>query len=138
MANKEAIMDKIVRNMKQRGFSGATRTATGLQLQKSSGAADATKILQVVYVDKSGNAPQIGVSDAVSPFLGIGVAAPGSIKIIGGTADTTLALTMDSIEALVLLSAISGMANDIVLEEGATNTEVGRIAGHSDVLGLGE
>lgn len=128
MANKEAIMDKIVRNMKQRGFSGTTRTATGLL---SDG-------LIVSYVEKDGSTPQIGVSDAASPFLGIGVAAPGSIKIKGAAGETTLALIMASVENVSLLAEISGMANDIVIEDGDTTTELARIAGQSDVLGLGE
>lgn len=128
MANKEAIMDKIVRNMKQRGFSGATRTATGLV---SDG-------LIVSYTDKDGDAPQIGVSDATSPFLGIGVAAPGSIKIKGAGGENSIAAMLTSVENVSLLAEISGLANDIVLEEGDTTTELARIAGQSDVLGLGE
>jgi hypothetical protein len=125
MANKEAIMDKIVRNMKARGLD-ATRTSTGLL---SDG-------LIVSYSDKSGNAPQIGVDSSISPFLGIGVAAPGSIQI----EDTTkvAAASIDTAVRMALLSVISGLANDIVIlgTDGAANSI--RIAGHSDVLGLGE
>ena len=127
MANKEAIMDKIVRNMKARGLD-ATRTSTGLL---SDG-------LIVSYSDKSGNAPQIGVDSSSSPFLGIGVAAPGSIKIKGAAGENTIALMMVSADNLSLVSVVSGLANDIIIEAGDTTAELARIAGHSDVLGLGE
>ena len=126
MANKEAIMDKIVRNMKQRGYSTVARTAAGLT---SDG-------LLVSYVDKAGNAPQIGVDDTSSPFLGIGVGAPGSIQI-EDTAQVA-ADAIDTAERMALLSEISGMANDVVIlgTDGAAASI--RIAGQSDVLGLGE
>jgi hypothetical protein len=133
MANKEAILDKIARNMKQRGLS-AERVGETVEFTKAGGAGD---VLVVSYKDKEVQKPMGGVDDQASPFLGIGVAAPGSIKIKGAATENTVAAIFDDGDALELLAECSGHANDLVIEEGDTTTEITRIRGQADVLGLG-
>jgi hypothetical protein len=67
MANQEQILDKIVRNMKQRGYA-AERLDTTLELEKTGG-----DKLTVSYVEASIQKPMGGIDDSISPFLGIGV-----------------------------------------------------------------
>ena len=129
MANKDAIMDKIVRNMKQRGFSTAARTADGATVDG----------LTVSYQEKDGSSPQIGVGlvDASgSTVLGLGNVTAGSILIEDGSQLTADAI--DTAERMTLLSVVSGLANDVVISgtDGATDSI--RIAGSADAIGLGE
>jgi hypothetical protein len=79
----------------------------------------------------------IGVDDPASPFLGIGTGAPGSIKIKGAAAESTVAAIFDDGDALSLLAEVAGYANDVVVEDGGSTTELARIAGHDSLLGLG-
>jgi hypothetical protein len=134
MANKEAMLDKIARNLKQRGLSEAAvvRTASGVSVTKTGG-----DVLTVSYVDKSVQSPMGGVSPASSPYLGIGVAAPGSLKIKGAAAETTLAAILDTTEAAQLLAECSGYGNDVVIESGASTTELVRIRGVAEAQGMG-
>lgn len=134
MANKEQILDKITRNMKQRGYS-AERVGETCELTKAGGAGD---VLVVSYEDKEVQSPMGGVDDSQSPFLGIGIGAPGSIKIKGASGENTAADIFDDGDALALLAECAGKANDIIVEEGDTTDEVTRIAGHADLLGLGQ
>ena len=66
MANKDAILDKIVRNMNQRGLgAGSSRVGDTVGFVKAA----ATGYTTVVsYVDTAGDAPQIGfgLSDSTS------------------------------------------------------------------------
>lgn len=133
MANKSAILDKIVRNMGQRGYASAVvRSGDTVLVTKTGG-----DVLTVSYVDKSVQSPMGGVSAAASPFLGIGVAAPGALKIKGAAAETSIAAIFDTVEAIQLLNEMSGYANDIVIERGDNTTELARLRGHESVLGLG-
>ena len=134
MANKEQILDKITRNMKQRGFS-AERVGETCELTKAGGTGD---VLVVSYEDKQVQSPMGGVDDTQSPFLGIGIAAPGAIKIKGAAGENTISDIMDDADALELLAECAGKANDIIVEEGDSTTELTRIKGHADLLGLGQ
>lgn len=125
MANKKQLLDKIERNMKQRGYAADVSRP------------DADTLLvdgvTVSYVDKSIQSPMGGVDDATSPFLGVGIAAPGSLKL----ADTgaLLAAVISSEARIALLAECGGKANDLVIE--GSDGEI-RIAGQADVIGLGE
>jgi hypothetical protein len=132
MANRSPILDKLVRNMLQRGYANTVRSGDSVLVTKTGG-----DVLTVTYVDKSIQSPMGGVSAAASPFLGIGTAAPGLLKIKGAAAETTIAGIFDTVEALALLNELAGFANDIVVESGASTTELARIRGHESVLGLG-
>jgi hypothetical protein len=133
MANRSAILDKIVRNMAQRGYGSAVvRSGDSVLVTKTGG-----DVLTVTYVDKSVQSPMGGVSAAASPFLGIGIAAPGALKVKGAAAETTIAAIVDTVEALQLLNELAGYANDIIVERGDNTTELARLRGHESVLGLG-
>ena len=131
MANKEQILDKIARNMGQRGHT-AERVGDTVEVTKTGG-----DILTVSYDDASIQSPMGGVDDTSSPFLGIGTANPGKIKIKGEAGENTIAAIMDQLEALALMSEVSGYANDIIIEEGDTTTELARIHGHAHLVSLG-
>jgi len=133
MANKNAILDKIARNMGQRGRS-AERVGDTVELTKADGTGD---VLVVSYTDKAGSSPMIGVSDAASPHLGIGIAAPGSIKIKGNAGENTIADIFDDADSLDLLAECTSYGNDVTVEQGDTTTEEARIAGQPDLIGLG-
>lgn len=132
MANRNAILDKIVRNMNQRGIAAVVRSGDNVLVTKTGG-----DVLTVSYVDKSVQSPMGGVSAAASPFLGIGIAAPGSLKIKGEAAASTIAAIFDTVEALQLLNELAGYANDIIVESGGTTAELARLRGHESVIGLG-
>ena len=131
MANKEQILDKVARNMKQRGHL-AERVAQSVEVEKAGG-----DVLVVSYVDASIQSPMGGISDSASPFLGIGIAAPGKIKIKGAAGENSIAAIMDTLEAVALMAELAGYANDIILEAGDTSAELARVHGHESVLGLG-
>lgn len=132
MANRSAILDKVVRNMLQRGYPNTVRSADTVLVTKTGG-----DVLTVSYTDKAVQSPMGGVSAAASPYLGIGVAAPGTLKIKGEAAATTIAAIFDTVEALALLNELAGYANDIVVESGGSTTELARLRGEPTVLGLG-
>jgi hypothetical protein len=134
MANKEAMLDKIARNLKQRGLaeSVVVRGATSVSVTKTGG-----DVLTISYVDKSVQSPMGGVSASAAPYLGIGIAAPGSLKVKGAAAETTIAAIVDTTEALQVLAVLSGFGNDVIIESGASTAELARIAGTSDLLGMG-
>ena len=131
MANKEAILDKIVRNMKQRGYS-AERLDQSLELEKTGG-----DKLTVSYEDASIQSPMGGVDDSASPFLGIGVASPGKLKVKGAAGESSIAAIFDTVEALSLMHELSGYANDVVVEDGDSSSELARIEGHEHLRSMG-
>jgi len=134
MANRDAILDKIARNLKQRGIPAASvvRQALSVEVTKTGG-----DIMTITYVDKSVQSPMGGVSPLTSPYLGIGVAAPGSLKIKGVVAETTIALILDTVEAVQVMVELAGFGNDIIIESGASTTELARVRGAVDVQGAG-
>ena len=131
MANRQAILEKIERNMKMRGVS-VERVGDTVEVEKTGG----DKLI-VSYEDKDLQKPMGGIDGSVSPFLGIGVAAPGSLKIKGAAAESTIAAIMDTSEALELMHEVSGYGNDVIIEDGGSTAELARVAGHETVLGLG-
>jgi hypothetical protein len=132
MANKEQILDKISRNMKQRGLS-AERVGETVEVEKTGG-----DKLTVSYQEKDVQSPMGGVDDKSSPFLGIGIAGAGSIKVKGAAGENAIADIIDTAEALELMNELGGFANDKIVEAGDSTTELARLRGQSDVLGLGE
>jgi len=138
MANKDQILDKIARNMKQRG-QAAERVGDSVVVENGS------NDLVVTYEAKDVQSPMGGINDTQSPFLGIGIAAPGSIKITGAGVSTanpaTVGELIDSAAAAITLAVVAAFANDIMLSNanaGAGADLDQRIGGHADVLGLGE
>jgi len=78
-----------------------------------------------------------GVNPASSPYLGIGVAAPGSLKIKGAAAEATITAIFDTSEALNVIAECSGFGNDVIVEAGNSTTELARIRGTAENIGMG-
>lgn len=132
MANPSAILQKISRNMKQRGYAAVEYTGTSVLVTKTGG-----DVLTVTYVAKSIQAPMGGIDPTVSPFLGVGIQAPGSLKMKGAAGENTLAAIMDTAEAAALLSELAGFGNDMVIEAGDSTTALATLSGSADAIGLG-
>lgn len=132
MANRSPILDKLVRNMLQRGYPNTVRSGDTVLVTKTGG-----HVLTVSYVSKQLQAPMGGVDPTVSPYLGIGVAAPGSLKVKGSSGENTIGAIVSAVEALALMQELAGFANDIVVEAGDTTAQLARIAGSADLLGMG-
>ena len=118
MANKVQILDKIQRNCEQRAISVERTDAESLKIE-----GDVT----VTYVEADIQKPMGGVDDSINPYLGIGVANPGQIKVDG---------PLDSLKKLRALRLIAGHANDIELAN--SGIEDGILEGHADLLGMGQ
>ena len=132
MANKKQILAKIARNAKQIGLTVNNESQTAVVIENGS------NDLTVSYVDASIQSPMGGVSDASSPFLGIGVANPGKIKIkSSSTANDNITDVIDSVVAAKVLHLCAGKANNIILENNDA-TFSAEILGHPDLLGMGE
>lgn len=117
MANKIQILDKIQRNCEQRAISVSRTDAETLVAGG----------LTITYVEAEIQSPMGGIDDSVNPYLGIGVAAPGKIKIDGA---------IDDLVKLRVLRIASGHSNDIELEN--SGIEDGILEGHVDLLGMGQ
>ena len=131
MAQKKAILDKVARNLGQLGLT-VSRDSDNVIIDN--GANDFT----ISLVDASIQLPMGGIDGSVSPFLGIGVAAPSKIKMKSSIATAgTIADVMDSVIALKVLHELCGFANNIVVEN-STASFSAELAGSCDVIGLGQ
>lgn len=125
------IMAKIARNCAQHGLTVNSNNGQAVVVENGS------NDLTVSYVAAAIDLPMGGVSPASSPFLGIGVVNPGQLKLkSASTAADTIADVMDSLVAAKLLHILSGMGNDIVLEN-SDATYTATIRGNPDNLGMG-
>lgn len=127
MSNPVQVLDKIKRNLDSVGVP-ATRNATSVTAAG----------LTVSYVDASIQSPLGGVSDSSSPYLGIGIANPGVIKIKGAATENTIAAIFVAASDLAVLACCTRFANDVVIEAGDTTTELARLAGHPDLKMMGQ
>jgi len=132
MANKKQILAKLARNAKQIGLTVNSESATAVVIENGS------NDLTISYVDASIQSPMGGVSDASAPFLGIGIAVPGKIKIKSAisTADDMTDI-LDSAVAAKVLALCCGMANNKILENSDASFSA-EIPGHPDLLMMGE
>lgn len=130
MANKVQILDKIKRNLDVLGVT-ATRGATSIVVENGS------NDLTITCEDADIQKPMGGVDGTSSPFIGIGVANPCTIKVKSAisTADT-VADVLDSDVAAKVLHLVAGHANDILLENSDASFAL-RMRGQVDLLGLG-
>jgi hypothetical protein len=124
------ILDKLARNLQQMGVS-ATRGATSVDVASAN-------VGSISLVDASVQSPMGGVDGSVSPFLGIGIAAPCKIKIKGAAGKNTLAAILASETDAKILAACSRPANNILVEAGDSATQLAEIPGHPDLLGMGQ
>lgn len=132
MANRKQILDKIARNLDMLGIPESRGAANSVIVDNGS------NDLTISYVDASIQLPMGGVDGSVTPFLGIGVANPGKIKIKSAILTAgTIADVIDSIMAARVLAVCAGMANNIVLENSDASFS-GEIRGDVDNLGMGQ
>ncbi len=126
------IMAKIERNARLLGLTIVSSSGTSVVIDNGSN--DFT----ISYVQPTITAPMGGVDPANSPYLGVGVVAPGQIKMkSSSTAADTIADVMDSLVAAKVLHMLGHMANDIVLEN-SDATYTATLRGSVDGLGLGQ
>lgn len=132
MANSKQILAKIARDAAQLGLTVNSQSASAVVIENGS------NDLTISYVDASIDAPMGGVSPTASPYLGIGIANPGKIKIKSAitTADT-IADVIDSDVAGKVLALCAGFANNIVLENSDAAYSL-EIRGHADLIGMGQ
>lgn len=123
MANDVQTLDKIQRNCEQLALP-VSRT-NSLELVAAG--------LTIVYEKADIQAPMGGIDQTVNPFLGIGVANPGIIVI----EKADLSMTADELR---MIRVVSGHANDISIRTAKANaaTELARLEGHVDLLGMGQ
>lgn len=125
------ILQKMARNAKMLGLTVNSESQTAVVIENGS------NDLTISYVDASFSPAVVGgVSDSVSPYLGIGVGNPGKVAISGANA-TTIATLIDSLVAAKVLAMCAALANDIQLLDN-TQASLGVIRGHSDIIGLGQ
>lgn len=124
--NKTQILNKIKRNLDMLKIS-ATQDATSITVDTA----------VISCVDAAIQAPMGGVNGAVSPFLGIGVAAPGQIKLKGAAGENTVAAIVDSELRAIVLSLLVAFANDVVIEAGDATTQLALIPGSVDLQVMG-
>lgn len=125
--NKVQILDKLQRNLLQRGLS-PVRGATSITIAG----------FVISCVDASIQAPMGGVDGTVSPFLGIGVASPGTIKIVpDGTKATIPQIFLDE-ASLIVLRELCGFANNIVIMNYADAVVVATLTGSADLHMMGQ
>lgn len=125
------MLDKFARNCEQLGLT-VTRDADTVVIDN--GANDLT----ISLVDASILKPMGGVDPAVSPFLGIGVAAPCTIKVksVVHAADTVVDV-IDSAIAAQVFRVVAGFANDVTLENGDAGYVL-TLRGSVDLIGMGQ
>ena len=121
MANAVSILDKIERNCKQLGLTTSRTSASALVAEG----------MTITYSSAVIQAPMGGVDGSASPFLGIGVAAPGKIAMDLGGAD------LSTRAKIQVLHIVAGHANSIVLSNASTSAVNGELQGHVDQLGMG-
>ncbi len=125
------ILDKLARNLQQMGIAAA-RGATSVTITGAN-------IASISLVDASVASPMGGVDGSVSPFLGIGVAAPCKIKLKGAATKNTVGAILASATDAKVLAACAHFANNILIEEGdAPHATLAEIPGHPDLIGLGQ
>jgi hypothetical protein len=128
---KRQVLNKIARNLDMLGLT-VTRSGDDVVV------ANASNALTVSYVDASIMAPMGGIDGSASPFLGIGIANPGKIRIkSSSTAADAITDVLDSVIAAKVFHAVSALANNIILEnsDATFSTE---IRGNVDNVGLGQ
>lgn len=132
MANTAALMNKIARKATQLGLT--VNSNSGAAVVIDNGSNDLT--ISVVAADIA--APMGGVDPAVSPFLGIGIANPGKLKMkSSSTAADDVSDVLDSVVAAKVLHMLGSFANDVVLEN-SDATFTATLRGDADNLGMGQ
>lgn len=126
------IMAKVARNATQLGLTVLSSSSAAVVID------NASNDLTVSYVAASIDLPMGGVDSSVSPFLGMGIANPGKLKVKSSIATVgDLTDVMDSAVALTVLKMLGGFANDVVLENSTASFSLS-LRGDVDLLGMGQ
>lgn len=126
------IMAKIARNCEQLGLTVNSNSGSAVVIENGS------NDLTVSYVAASIDLPMGGVSPASSPFLGVGIVAPGTLKLkSSSTAADAITDVLDSVVAAKVFKVLVGMGNDILLEN-SDATFSSTIRGHAELTGMGQ
>lgn len=138
MANSVQILAKIAHVAEAAGLTVVSLTADSLTIDGG-----ATDDVLIKYQEADLSSPMGGVSDAASPFLGIGVANPGYLVFSKATTgNDTLASVLDSAESVQAFSICSGFANDISIQDGnegiGTSAELALISGDPERGTMGQ
>jgi hypothetical protein len=133
-----ARLDKLARNLEMLGMT-VDRTTSSVIVDNGS------NDLTITYVDADILSPMGGVDDTQNPFLGIGIANPGKLRIEGEGINSANAATVgdliDSEVAAQVLAMVVGSSNDVQLAQanaGAGADLETEIRGHADLLGMGQ
>ena len=130
--NKSQILAKIARNAKQMGLTVNSESSTAVVIENGS------NDLTISCVDASIQSPMGGVSDSASPFLGIGIANPGKIKMKSAiSTNDNMTDVVDSLVAAKVLAICTRFANNVLLENSDAAFS-GEIQGHPDLVGMGQ
>jgi hypothetical protein len=129
--NTKAILDKLARNLDQLSI-GESRGAFSSVI-----VSNGLNNLTISYVPAQIQAPMGGVDDTINPFLGIGTTNPGQLLIKSTTVGGVIGDVIDGQVAAQVLAMVAGMANDIILQDGA-GTQVAYIRGTVDLLVMGQ
>jgi hypothetical protein len=126
-----AILDKIARNCTMLGL---TATRSGDTVIVENGSNDLT----ISLVEASIMKPMGGIDPMVSPFLGIGIGNPCTIKVKSAisTADSIVDV-VDSAVAVKLIKLLGGFTNDIRLENSDAAYTL-EMRGHAEMIGVGQ
>ena len=125
--NKTQILAKIERNLKMLGVP-ATLGSQSVTVDSA----------VISCVDAAIQAPMGGIDGSSSPFLGIGVANPGQIKLKGAAGEDSVGKIISSELRAKVLSVLCGFANDVIIEDGDSASVLASIPGHPDLKGMGQ
>lgn len=130
MANKRAVLNKISRNLDMLNIANAD-SGTSVLVSGANGQL-------VTYVDASLASPMGGVDGTISPFLGLGVANPGKLKIKGAAGQNSIATIFSTSTDLQLLKIVGDIGNNVIIEAGDTTTQLAEIRAHVDLGMMGQ
>lgn len=126
------IMNKIARNATQLGLTVTSNTGSTVVISNGSNA------LTLSYVAASIQAPMGGVDGTVSPYLGIGVANPGALKMTSAiNTNSNYTDVIDGLVAMKMLKMLGGFANDLVLSNSDASFTA-TLRGDVDLIGMGQ
>jgi hypothetical protein len=134
MANTTSISNKIARNAQELGYTVTTQGYDAFGNAYVTITAD-TGTLSVYYLTAAITLPMGGVTNTVSPYLGIGVGNPGQLMLVASVSTAgTMADIINGPISASLLAMCAGFANDLVLAN--SDTLSGRSGTDSSINGL--
>jgi hypothetical protein len=132
MANSVAILNKMARNATMLGQTVVSQSQTAVVI------ANGSNNLTISYANAVFSPAVVGgVDPTVSPYLGIGVGNPGQLVLQSATG-TTVPTVIDGAIAAQVLCMLAALANDIIIMSDDGVTQLARIRGQSDIIGLGQ